>query len=216
MNYEKERNQIVEYGKKLITNNLTTGTGGNISIYLPDEKLMLISPSGIDYFEIKPEDIVLMDLNGNVVEGDRKPSSEYELHAIFYRNNSTVGAVVHAHADYATACACLRINIPPLHYIMADIGDELRCSEYKIYGSSEIAEEAYRVMADNNGILLANHGLLAIGKNLESAMGIARNIEMMCKLYIRARSIGDPVILSKDEMKAVKKKFKTYGQITEK
>ena len=177
---------------------------------------MLISPSGIDYFKTKPEDVVVMDLDGNVLEGDKKPSSEYELHSIFYRHNPEVRAVVHAHADYATACACLRINIPPLHYIMADIGDELRCTDYKIYGSPEIAQEAYRVMGKNKGILLANHGLLAIGKDIDSAMGIARNIEMMCKLYIRASSIGNPVILSKEEMAAVKKKFETYGQVKDK
>ncbi|WP_242368112.1 L-fuculose-phosphate aldolase [Lactobacillus intestinalis] len=216
MDYIEERKKIVEYGKQMITNNLTTGTGGNLSIYIPEKKVMLISPSGIDYFKTKLEDVVVMDLYGNVLEGGKKPSSEYELHSIFYRHNPEVRAVVHAHADYATACACLRINIPPLHYIMADIGDELRCTDYKIYGSSEIAQEAYRVMGKNKGILLANHGLLAIGKDIDSAMGIARNIEMMCKLYIRASSIGNPVILSKEEMAAVKKKFETYGQVKDK
>lgn len=213
MDYIKERQEIVEYGKQMIANHLTTGTGGNLSIYLPEKKVMLISPSGIDYYQTKPEDIVVMDLDGNVLEGNRKPSSEYELHSIFYRHNPEVRSVVHAHADYATACACLRINIPPLHYIMADIGDEIRCTNYKIYGSKEIAEEAYRVMGKNKGILLANHGLLAIGKDLPSAMGIARNIELMCKLYVISSSIGNPVILSKDEMAAVAKKFQTYGQV---
>lgn len=212
MDYINERTQIVEYGKKLIENHLTTGTGGNLSIYIPEKKIILISPSGIDYFKTKLEDVCVMNLDGNVLEGERKPSSEYALHTIFYKNNPNVRAVVHAHADYATACACLNIDIPPLHYIMADIGDRIRCTNYKIYGSQEIADEAYRVMGPNKGILLANHGLLAIGKDIDDAMGIARNIEMMCKLYIRASSIGNPVILSDEQMAAVKKKFEHYGQ----
>ncbi len=212
MDYIKERKQIVEYGKQMITNHLTTGTGGNLSIYIPEKKIMLISPSGIDYYKTKLEDVVVMDLDGHVLEGKRKPSSEYELHSIFYKNKAGIHSVVHAHADFATAMSCLRINIPPLHYIMADIGDELRCTNYKIYGSPEIAKEAYRVMGDNKGILLANHGLLAIGSDIYSAMGIARNIELMCKLYTYASIVGKPVILSKEEMAAVTKKFQNYGQ----
>ena len=212
MDYIKERKQIVEYGKQMITNHLTTGTGGNLSIYVPEKKVMLISPSGIDYYKTKLEDVVVMDLDGHVLEGKRKPSSEYELHSIFYKNKAGIHSVVHAHADFATAMSCLRINIPPLHYIMADIGDELRCTNYKIYGSPEIAKEAYRVMGDNKGILLANHGLLAIGSDIYSAMGIARNIELMCELYTYASIVGKPVILSKEEMAAVTKKFQNYGQ----
>lgn len=212
MDYIKERKQIVEYGKQMITNHLTTGTGGNLSIYIPEKKIMLISPSGIDYYKTKLEDVVVMDLDGHVLEGKRKPSSEYELHSIFYKNKAGIHSVVHAHADFATAMSCLRINIPPLHYIMADIGDELRCTNYKIYGSPEIAKEAYRVMGDNKGILLANHGLLAIGNDIDSAMGIARNIELMCKLYTYASIVGKPVILSEEEMAAVTKKFQNYGQ----
>ncbi len=86
MDYIKERKQIVEYGKQMITNHLTTGTGGNLSIYIPEKKVMLISPSGIDYYKTKLEDVVVMDLDGHVLEGKRKPSSEYELHSIFYKN----------------------------------------------------------------------------------------------------------------------------------
>ena len=128
MKHLKERELIVDYGKKLITEKLTTGTGGNISIYLPEEETMLISPSGIPYFETEPEDIVLMDLHGNVLEGNRKPSSEYDLHSIFYANRPDVRSVVHTHSEYATTFACLQQEIEPLHYIIGSVGENVRYS----------------------------------------------------------------------------------------
>ncbi|WEV50310.1 L-fuculose-phosphate aldolase [Lactobacillus sp. ESL0731] len=212
MDYIEERNKIVEFGKKLVDEHLTTGTGGNLSIFVPESKVMLISPSGIDYYETKPEDVVVMDLDGNILEGDRKPSSEFEMHSIFYKNNPEIKSVIHSHADFATAMACLNKDVPPIHYVVADLCKTLKCTNYKIYGSHDIAVEAYKTMGEDHGILLANHGLLAIGGSIESAMGNARNIEFLCKLYIYASAVGTPVPLNEEQMNEVAKKFTTYGQ----
>ncbi|MBO1306419.1 L-fuculose-phosphate aldolase [Enterococcus sp. 669A] len=212
MNYLKERELVVEYGKKLITEGLTTGTGGNISVYLRDEQVMLISPSGIPYFDTRMEDIVVMDLEGNVVEGTRKPSSEYDLHAIFYRNRPDVNSVVHTHSEYATTFACLHQEIEPLHYIIGSIGEKVRCCDYKTFGSYELAEEAYHAIKQDKGILLGNHGVLTIGGSLSDAFEAAKDIEFIAKLNYRARCIGTPVLLNKEQLQEAVEKFGTYGQ----
>lgn len=212
MDYLKERELIVAYGKQLITEKLTTGTGGNLSVYLPEAHAMLISPSGIPYFETKPEDIVLMDLQGNILEGNRKPSSEYDLHSIFYRNRPEVRSVVHTHSEYATTFACLQQPIEPLHYIIGSVGEKVRCCEYKTFGTRELAEEAFHFIHEDKGILLGNHGVLTIGSDLASAFSVAKDIEFLAKLDYRARCIGTPKLLNQAQMKEVLAKFDTYGQ----
>ena len=213
MNYVEERQQIVDYGKKLISERLTTGTGGNISIFIPEDNVMLISPSGIPYNDTKLEDIVVLDLDGNKVEGHRKPSSEYDMHRIFYqRNGDKIRSVVHTHSDFATAISCLNQDIEPLHYIIGSVGDKVRCCDYKTFGTYELAEEAYRVMDNNNGILLGNHGTLAVGKDCADAFSVSKDIEFLAKLWVRANAIGTPVLLNKEQMDVVIEKFGTYGQ----
>lgn len=216
MKYMAQRQQIVDFGKKLITEKLTTGTGGNISIFIREDNVMLISPSGIPYSETEPEDIVILDLDGNVVEGTRKPSSEYHMHCIFYQKTEHINSVVHTHSDYATAVACLLQDIEPLHYIIGSVGDKVRCCEYKTFGTQELADEAYRVMGNNNGILLGNHGVLAVGSNCAEAFSVAKDIEFLAKLKIRAEAIGKPVLLNEEQMEVVVEKFGTYGQVFEK
>ncbi|MFL2062345.1 L-fuculose-phosphate aldolase [Latilactobacillus sakei] len=212
MKYLNERKQIVEFGKKLVTERLTTGTGGNISIFIREDNIMLISPSGIPYTETLPEDIVIMDLNGNVLEGSKKPSSEYAMHAIFYKQTDNINSVVHTHSDYATAISCLHQDIEPLHYIIGSVGDRVRCSNYRTFGSSELATEAFKTMRDNNGILLGNHGVLAVGPDCAEAFSVAKDIEFLAKLKVHSGALGKPVLLNDEDMAVVKEKFKTYGQ----
>ena len=204
---KSEREQIVEYGKKLIISNLTKGTGGNLSVFNRDKKLMAISPSGIDYFKIKPEDVVILDLNGNKIDGDKEPSSEYEMHRIFYANRKDLDAIIHTHTMYATTIACLNWELPPVHYMVALAGLNVRCAKYATYGTKELAENAFEAMKGRKAVLLANHGLLAGAKDLANAFNITE------ELYYRTKSIGEPVILSEEEMKLMIDKFKTYGQV---
>ena len=212
--YENEKNEIVEYGKKLITDRLTTGTSGNISIYDPEKKLMLISPSGIAYFDTKPEDIVVMDLDGNVVEGDKKPSSEHGLHAAMYKAKPNARAAVHTHSMYCTVLAVLHEPIRAAHYVVADAGDVLvPCAEYQTYGTMELAKAATDAMGASDAVLLANHGMIAVGKSLKSAYGLAAGMEYCAEVYYRSLCTNKtPHILPDDEMRRVIEKFKGYGQ----
>lgn len=210
---EKERKLIVEYGKKLITNGLTKGTGGNLSIYNKEEGLMAISPSGIDYFETLPEDVVVMDLNGNIVDGDRKPSSEYDMHRIFYMKRDDIRAVVHTHSVYSTTLATLRWTLPASSYLVAFSGLNVRCAEYASFGTMELAENAFEAMKDRYAVFLANHGLVTGAQDLPNAFAKAEQIELCAEVYYRAKSIGEPVILSEEEMKKMIEKFNTYGQV---
>ena len=210
---EKERELIVEYGKKLIDTGLTKGTGGNLSIYNREKKLMAISPSGIDYYKIKPKDVVILDLDGNKIDGDKTPSSEYDMHRIFYKNRTDIDAIIHTHTMYATTIACLNWDLPPVHYMVALAGPNVRCAKYATYGTKELAENAFKAMENRKAVLLANHGLLTGAKDLANAFNITEEIEYCAELYYRTKCIGKPVILSDEEMDLMLEKFKTYGQV---
>jgi L-fuculose-phosphate aldolase len=209
MLYPKERELIVAYGKKLIESKLTTGTSGNISIYLPDKKQLLITPSGMDYAKIQQEDIIVMDLCGNVVEGNKKPSSEYLMHQIFYRRRNDIRALVHVHSVYATTLASINSEIPAVHYLVATAGGgNVRCAKYATYGTKELAENAYQAMENRYAVLLANHGLLTGSKDLPQAFSIALEIEFCAEIYYRTKTLGNPVILTAEEMANVLGRFK--------
>jgi L-fuculose-phosphate aldolase len=210
---ENERKKIVEYGKKLIESGLTKGTGGNISIYNEEENLMAISPSGIDYFKTEPEDVVVLDLDGNIVDGDRKPSSEYPMHKIFYEKRDDIKAVVHAHSIYATTISALRWEIPALSYLVPfGGGKKIPCADYATFGTQELAEKNYEVMQGYNACLMANHGLLTGSRDIETAFMIAEQVEFIAELFYRTKAVGDPIILDDEEMELMIEKFKSYGQ----
>ncbi len=210
---ELEREKIIKYGKKLVTSGLTKGTGGNLSIYNPKEGLIAISPSGIDYFDIRLEDIVIMDMEGSIVDGHRKPSSEYEMHKIFYEKRDDIFSVVHCHSIYSTTMSLLREDLPASHYMIALAGNDVRCAEYATYGTKELAYSAFEAMKDRYAVLLANHGLLTGADCIENAFNIAEEIEYVAETYYRARTIGKPIILPDEEMEKMKNKFKSYGQV---
>ncbi|PAB60179.1 fuculose phosphate aldolase [Anaeromicrobium sediminis] len=214
MRFEKERQLIVEYGKKLITSNLTKGTGGNISIFMRNEKLMAITPSGIDYFEMKPEDVLIMDLHGNVIDGDKRPSSEYSMHRIFYEKREDINAVVHVHSTYSTTLSCMNWELPAMHYLVAISGGKnVRCSEYATFGTEELAISAFEGMKDRYAVFLANHGLLAGAKDLPNAFNKAEEIEFCAEIYCRTKALGEPKILSDAEMNKMLGLFQSYGQV---
>ena len=211
---EKERNIVVEYGKKLVTENLTDGTGGNISVYDPESGLMAISPSGMDYFSIKPEDVVIMDLEGNIVDGERKPSSEKDLHIELYKEKPGMTAAVHTHSMFCTVLACLGTPIYSVHYVLADAAtDVVPVTPYVTYGTKDLALSAAKTMGDAKATLLANHGFISCGKDINDAFGIARECEWVAQIQWRTMCVGEPNILSREEMEKVMKKFQTHGQV---
>lgn len=210
---ENERNLIVEYGKKLVSHGLTRGTGGNISIFNPELQLMAISPSGIDYFETKPEDVVVMNLNGEIVDGDKKPSVEHELHSIFYEKRPDIGAVVHTHSTFSVVLASLHWSIPAAFYLTAlSGGTEVKCAKYATFGTRKLAENAFEAMKDRYATLLANHGLIAGGKNIASAFNIAEEIEFCAEVFYRGKCVGEPAILPDEEINGMLESFAAYGQ----
>ncbi len=206
------REELIKYGKKLVDTNLTKGMGGNLSIYDPKTGNMAITPSGIEFYDIEPEDIVIMKLDGTIVEGDKKPSSEWLMHAVQYKRRVDIAAIIHAHTTYATVIATLRETLPPVHYMIAVAGPDVRCAEYAAFGTRELAENAYEAMIDRYAVLLANHGILAGTYSLSNAFNIIEEVEYCAQIYYMARAIGNPVILNPMEMDIMKKKFQTYGQ----
>ena len=209
---QKAREELVKYGKKLVTANLTKGTGGNLSVFDRANGHVAITPSGIDFFEIQPEDIVIIDLDGKIVEGDRTPSSEWEMHLMPYRTRADIDAVINAHTMYATVLACLREELPPTHYMIAVAGPTVRVAKYATYGTHELAINASEAMVDRKAVLLANHGILAGANDLLNAFNIVEEIEYCSEVYVKAKSIGSPIILPDEEMTLMAEKFKTYGQ----
>lgn len=210
---QEERELIVEYGKKLSTSGLCPGTSGNISIYNAEKNLMAISPSGIDYFETKLEDVVITDLEANVVDGNRKPSSEWALHTIFYKNKPDARAVVHTHSVYCTTFAVLGEPIRAVHYVIGDANtDTVPCAPYHTFGTVQLAEEAIKVCGDSNAVLLGNHGIVTCGKDLKGAFSLANNMEYIAKLQYQAMCIGKPNVLTTEQMDVVMERFKGYGQ----
>ncbi len=209
----EERELVVEYGKKMSSAHLSTGTSGNISIYNAEQGLMAISPSGMDYFSTQPEDVVITDLEAHVVDGARKPSSEWALHTIFYKNKPEAGAVVHTHSMYCTTFAVLGQPIRAVHYVIGDANTaEIPCAPYQTFGTVELAEAAIKVCGQSNAVLLGNHGLVVCGRDIKSAYSLACNMEYIAELQYRAMCIGTPNVLSDAEMAEVMEKFKTYGQ----
>jgi len=210
---EKERIEIAEYGRKMSSSGLSKGTSGNISIYDPVTRYMAISPSGLDYFATQPEDVVVMDLDNNVIDGARKPSSEHGLHTVMYLNKPDARAVVHTHSTFCTTIACLNMPLKAVHYVIGGAGaPEVPCAEYATFGSMELAENVKKSIGKSKAVLLANHGLVTSGPSLAKAFGLAVNLEFVAEMQWRASCIGTPVVLSDEEMMIVMESFKSYGQ----
>jgi len=210
---KNERIQLMNYGKKMILDGLTKGTGGNLSIFNREKNLMAITPSGVGYLDITPEDIVILDVEtGKIIEGNRVPSSESDMHRIFYKYRKDINAMVHTHSKYSTGLSCTGKKLPAIHYLLAVAGEEIPCAKYATYGTVELAKNAYKSMEGNKGVLLSNHGLLAGGKDISEAYNIAENIEFCCELYFISKVVGEPRILPEQEMKKVMERFEDYGK----
>lgn len=207
-----ERQQIVEFGKKLIASQLTTGSGGNLSIYNREENLIAIKPSGVDYQQISAADVVIVTPNGEIMEGDLLPSVEMKVHLALYHHRPDVCAVIHTHQVYATTIACLNWELPAVHYLVGWSGNKVPLAKYATLGTQELSDEIISAIGDYNACLMANHGIVTVGKNLAAAFNTAEEVELVARIYIQAKSIGNPVILSDSEMEVVAEKFKTYGQ----
>lgn len=206
---QQEKERLIVYGKKMAAAGLTTGSGGNISVRTEDG-LVVITPSGVAYDEMTPEDLVVLDAAGAVIWGSRKPSSEAGFHLSLYRKREDIRAVVHTHSPDATTMACLGWEIPAVHYLVGYAGEKVPLAPYATFGSEELAEYVAEGIGDGHAVLLANHGLVATGEDLRAAYETAEEVEFVAGIYLKAKSVGEPVILGKKEMDTVLAKFKDY------
>lgn len=210
-NLDAERSTISELGRQLLKNGLTLGTGGNISARNGDH--VAISPSGMPYDEIQPEDIPIVDLKGSQVAGERKPSSEFRMHTDVIRERPDVGGVVHTHSPYASTFASLGEPIPASHYLIAFAGDQIPVAPYETYGTKELAEAALETLGEKySACLLENHGVLALGETVESAYEVALMVEYCARIHYQAISIGEPEILDENDVNSLIEIFEGYGQ----
>jgi L-fuculose-phosphate aldolase len=191
---------------------LNQGTSGNISVRFRDR--MLITPSGVPYGEMAAEDLAAMPIEGEYGswDGPLAPSSEWRFHLDITRARPEVGAIVHAHSTFATALAIARKDIPACHYMIAAAGGPtIRCGTYATYGTKELSAAALKALEGRSACLLANHGMIATGPDLDKAMWLAVELETIARQYVVSLSIGGPVLLSDAEIAKVKESFKSYG-----
>jgi len=209
-----KRNQIIEYSLRLNSTNLSPLRSGNISLRSEESGTVgyLITPSGKKYETLKPEDIVFMGLNEEEKnDPNNKPSSEWRFHRDIYVNKKEAHAIVHAHSPHATAVSSHGKPIPPFHYMIALAGgNDIKCAEYATFGTEELSKNVIKALENRSACLMSNHGQVAFGKNLDDAFELAQEIENICHQYTIALKLGQPKILSFEEMKKVLDKAKNY------
>ena len=202
------RKQLVDISNQLVSLGLNRGASGNCSVRLGSQ--ILITPSGVPAKDLTPEIIVKLDSFGNVIDSG-KPSTEWQFHCDILSSRLDVNAVVHTHSLHATAQACMHNEIPAFHYMIAIAGgDTVRCAPYETFGTKALSLGAIKALDSRYACLLANHGLISIGKNLNDALTLALEVETLCEQYTYSQLLGGPHILSKSQMKEVLEKFKNY------
>ena len=188
---------------------INQGTSGNISLRHGDG--MLISPTSTPYDTLEPEDIVFMGWDGEV-DGRLPPSSEWRFHLDIMKARPEVNAVVHAHPTYCTTIAIMGRKIPAIHYMVAVAGgSDIRCAPYATFGTAELSAHAVEALRDRKACLLAQHGMIAVGSSLSQAMWLAVEVETLARQYHGALQIGEPPILSEEEIENVIKRMASYG-----
>ncbi len=207
MLFAEVRTEIAELGRRLEREGLLNHTAGNLSARVGPDRV-LITPTNLPYTQITPADVVLVDLDGHVVEGERRPSSELALHLLLYRIRPEASGVVHTHAPFATTLAVLGLPIPAVHYEIAALAvDEIPVVPYATYGTADLAEQVRASLGTANAALLANHGTIAVGPTLGAAATFTQILEFLAMTYYRARLVGTPVILPRAEILRVRAKF---------
>ena len=207
-----QRVRLLETARAMNRMGLNQGSSGNVSVRCGSD--FLITPSALAYEDCGTGDVVRLDLEGQVVQGSRKPSSEWRLHRDIYRERSEIGAVLHAHSTWCTTLACLEMEIPPLHYMVAVAGgDWISCAPYALFGTAELSEHMMDALSEGRrACLLAHHGLVCCAGNLTEVLALAVEVEELARVYVQALQAGQPAPLSAEEMQAVQERFSSYRQ----
>lgn len=194
------KEELIETARALLREGLVEGTSGNLSSRLPDGNVVM-SPSSIEYEGMTPDDLVVVDLEGNVLQGERAPTSEKALHLACLRSDEKIGAVIHTHAKYATMFAVTHQPIPcVIEEFDIFVGGEVPVATYQLTGSDELGEEVARHIRDRSAVLMANHGLLTIGKDLKRAHKVAGLVERTAEIIWGARALGPLVPLPQETL----------------
>ena len=210
---KKLRAQVIKFAKKLNTTNLSALRSGNVSVRAKERDIngFYITPSGIKYSTLKPKDIVFVSLKGRFDKKKKKPSSEWRFHQDIYVNKLEAKAIVHTHSTCATAVSTHKRKIPAFHYMVGVAGgNDIKCAKYATFGTRNLSKNILSALKNRSACLIANHGQITFGKNLDSAFELAQEVENICHQYINAIRIGIPKLLSKKEMKIVLGKMKNY------
>jgi L-fuculose-phosphate aldolase len=201
--------QLLNITRQLSALGLNRGTAGNASLREGDG--FLVTPSGMPVERMGSDSMVRMNMGGSI-SGTGKPSSEWRFHRDILASRPEVNAVIHTHSMFATSIACLRKEVPPLHYMIAVVGgNNIRCAPYALFGTQALSDAALQALEGRKACLLANHGMIALGESLERALAIAVEVETLCEQYWRTLQVGGPVLLSEQEMAEAIEQFKGYG-----
>ena len=205
------REVLLNITQKLSEIGLNKGTSGNVSVRSGDG--FLITPSGMEVADMTPQSMVQMQFDGSF-EANKIPSSEWRFHRDILKNRNEINAIVHTHSMFATTLACLHQDIPPFHYMIAVTGaDTIRCAPYALFGSQQLSDNALIALQNSKACLLANHGMIALGRDLDDALAVAIEVENLCDQYWRILQINpNPPLLSETEMSEVFQQFKGYGK----
>lgn len=194
------RRELCEYGRRAAELGLVVGTSGNLSAR--DGELVAVTPSGVALDRLSPADCPVLTLDGHLVEGELQPSSETPTHLAVYAATGA-GAIVHTHSMFGTVVASTRTELPPLHYNTLLLGGTVRVAEYATYGTAELAANVLAALTGRTAVLLANHGGLTIGTTLAEAFEATRLLEWLCELYVRSAGLGEPTVLTGEQLDAV-------------
>lgn len=202
---------VVAAARRTTADGLVVGTSGNVSARVGDT--VLVTPSGVPYDRLGPEDLVGVDLDGRQTFGDLAPTSELPMHLAIYRHTDAT-AVVHTHAVHATAVSLLVDELPAVHYMVGALGGQVRVAEYALYGTEELAERILHALRDRSGCLLRNHGTITYGRTLDQAYDRTAQLEWMCQVWLTAASVPGhtPALLAPDELRRAADKLSGYGQ----
>ena len=208
---QNEREQLLKIAQKLIEIGFNKGTAGNCSVRLNDG--FIVTPSGMAVENMGAASMVKMQFDGSYEQG-KIPSSEWRFHRDILQNRADVNAIVHTHSMFATTLACLHKGIPPFHYMIAVVGgDTIRCAPYALFGSQTLSDNALAALIDRKACLLANHGMIALGRDLDDALAVTVEVENLCEQYWRVLQIEpNPPLLTEQEMRDVFQQFKGYGK----
>ncbi|MFB8774126.1 class II aldolase/adducin family protein [Streptomyces broussonetiae] len=202
---------LVATARRTVADGLVVGTSGNVSVRVGDT--VLVTPSGVPYDRLTPDDLTGVDLAGHQVRGTLVPTSELPMHLAVYRATDA-RAVVHTHAVHATAVSTLVPELPPIHYMTGALGGPVRVAPYATYGTDELAENMLRALTDRSGCLLQNHGTLTYGDTLDQAYDRTAQLEWMCRLWLTASALPGrtPALLSPRQLREAGERLKGYGQ----